>query len=228
MLSLEQVRALEDRVEKAVAYIATIREENAELRRRLGEAEARNGENQSFIDEAAEELAAAEEKANAAEAAAVEARAASATAEAARQAAESRAEAAASRSGQLEAHFRELETKALDLANRAEAAEAKAAEFASRVEEYRRDQSRIEEGIVHALEKLDTFEDLILSQAGTPSSEQPATQEQPPEASIAVKSAPADISAEERTAEDPTPTASEAPEAKPQATGPAEIQLDIF
>ena len=61
MISLEQVRALEDRVEKAVAYIAQLRGENAELERRLPR-------RKSFIDEAANELAASEEKLQAAEA----------------------------------------------------------------------------------------------------------------------------------------------------------------
>ena len=66
VISLEQVRALEDRVEKAVAYISSLREEGAELGRRLAEA-------QSFIDDAANELSASEAKLSASEAKAEEA-----------------------------------------------------------------------------------------------------------------------------------------------------------
>lgn len=41
MLSLEQVRSLEDRVEKALSYIDELTEENASLRERLGGYESR-------------------------------------------------------------------------------------------------------------------------------------------------------------------------------------------
>jgi chromosome segregation ATPase len=154
MISLEQVRALEGRVERAVSYIASLREEGAELRRRLAEA-------QSFIDEAANELAAAEQKFLDAEKRAV-------AAEALRQAEGGR--------------MREYESRLSDMAERVAAAESKAAELGARAEEYRRDQAKIEEGIVHALEKLDSFEDLVLGQA----SAEPA----PVGSGIAVKAAP--------------------------------------
>ena len=85
MISVEQVRALEERVEKAVAYIAALKSENAALRRDL-------------------------------------------------EIARSGAAKAATRIGELEA-----------------AAEA-----------YRHEQAGIEEGIMHALQKLDAFEDLVL------------------------------------------------------------------
>jgi FtsZ-binding cell division protein ZapB len=85
MISVEQVRALEERVEKAVAFIAALKHENSELREEL--------------DVARQELA-----------------------------------------------------KALSRASELEAA----------AEAYRRDQASIEEGIVHALRKLDAFEDLVL------------------------------------------------------------------
>ncbi len=137
MISLEQVRALEDRVEKAVAYISSLREEGAELRRRLAEA-------QSFIDEAANELAAAEEKTLAAE---------------------KRAEDAEARRLAEAEQVREVESRLSDMAERVAAAETRAAELSARAEEYRKDQAKIEEGIVHALEKLDSFEDLVLAKA---------------------------------------------------------------
>jgi chromosome segregation ATPase len=85
MISVEQVHALEERVEKAVAYISELKQENAGLRREL---------------------------------------------EGARLAAEKSA--------------------------------ARAAELESAAEAFRRDQASIEEGIVHALRKLDAFEDLVL------------------------------------------------------------------
>jgi len=130
VVSLEQVRALESRVEKAVSYIAALRTENAELRRRVED-------EQSFIDEAAAELE---------------------TGESARAAAESRAAELERALAEAEARFAEAETRFAE-------AEARASELAGRIEEYKRDQGRIEEGIVHALEKLDSFEDLILGQA---------------------------------------------------------------
>ncbi len=148
MISLEQVRALEDRVEKAVAYIAALRSENAELERRLSEDKTR-------VDEA---LAAAEARA--------------AAAEAKLSAALSKAEeAAAARDAALE-RIREFEVRLSDMAERVAAAEARAAEISARADEYRKDQARIEEGIIHALEKLDSFEDMILSQP-VESSKQP-------------------------------------------------------
>ena len=164
MVSLEQVRALEDRVEKAVSYIAGLREEGAELRRRLAET-------QSFIDDAANALAAAEEKAHAAEEMTV--------------AAERRAEAAEAQRKVDAAQAREIESRLSDMAERVAAAETRAAELSARAEEYRKDQAKIEEGIVHALEKLDSFEDLVLAQAETPEEETG-----PSDSGIAVKIAP--------------------------------------
>ncbi|MBL8967167.1 MAG: cell division protein ZapB [Spirochaetaceae bacterium] len=88
MISVEQVRALEERVEKAIAYIAALRAENGELRRGLEKAEGDLGR-----------------------------------------------------------------------------AESRAAELEAAAETFRHDQARIEEGIVHALEKLDAFEDLVVRAA---------------------------------------------------------------
>jgi chromosome segregation ATPase len=193
MVSLEQVRALEARVEKVVSYIATLREENAELGRRVGEADA-------FIDSAAAELEAAEQ---------------------ARDAAVKRAAAA-------EARIEELQALVARASERAAAAESKAAALASSAEEYRMDQVRIEEGIIHALEKLDSFEDLLLSQAAP---EAPSQAEAPRPAELAareegieVKVAPAPV--EELDAEPETePAAAAEGEAEPV---PAENELDIF
>jgi chromosome segregation ATPase len=159
MLSLEQVRALEERVERAVAYIGSLREENAELKRRLAEAEA-------FSDEASTELGEAE----------------------------SARDAALARILELETAFAEAETRAAGAVSTLRAAE-------ERAEEFRRDQARIEEGIVHALQKLDAFEDLILS----------------PPAGPAAEAAP------ERQRRKPPAASAAAPE-----SGPAENELDIF
>lgn len=146
MVSLEQVRALEDRVEKAVAYIAALRSENADMERRLSEYK-------SLADGAAAaseaRAAEAEGRANAAEAKRAAAEAAADEARAARDAALTR--------------IREFEARVTDMAERVAAAETRAAEISARADEYRKDQARIEEGIIHALEKLDSFEDLVLS-----------------------------------------------------------------
>jgi len=166
VISLEQVHALEARVEKAVSYIATLRGENAELRRHAEE-------DKSFIDEASAEL-----------------------------------EAAESARGAAEARVAELERKVAET-------EAKAAELAARIDEYRRDQARIEEGIVHALEKLDSFEDLILGQVPPPS----PRRESPPESSV-----PSEVA----TASTPSGQAeSAAAPAGPENHG-GDAELDIF
>jgi chromosome segregation ATPase len=160
MVSLEQVRALEDRVEKAVAYIAALRSENAELERRLSEGKAVADD----ISAAAErKVADAELRAKAAEA-----RLAAAESEA--------GEAAAARDAAL-GRVREFEARVTDMAERVAAAETRAAEIGARADEYRKDQARIEEGIIHALEKLDSFEDLVLSR---PVGGEPAVGVDPP------------------------------------------------
>ena len=186
MISLEQVRALEDRVERAVSYIAKLREEGADLGRRLAEA-------QSFIDEAATELAAAEAKLSASETQIEEAVEKALAADMRAEAAEARLDASESKAAEAVAtRIREFESRIADMAERVAAAETRAAELSARAEEYRRDQAKIEEGIVHALQKLDTFEDLVLSQAASsPESATQAAREPAVEASgIAVKAAP--------------------------------------
>ena len=106
MISVEQIRALEERIEKAIAYIGSLRDENADLSSKLAES--------------AEALGRAEARAVQAEAG---------------------LSLAVARASQAEVRARDLEEAAAD---------------------FRRDQLRIEEGIVHALEKLDAFEDLVL------------------------------------------------------------------
>lgn len=134
MVSLEQIRALEARVEKAVELIEKLRRENAELERRLIEAagvekqvKSSYSELESKIDASIRSALEAEEKASA-----WEVKATSAEAEM--------------------AVFRD----------RALAAEHRVSELEARAEELRKDQSRIEEGLTHALRKLDEFEDMVM------------------------------------------------------------------
>lgn len=144
MLSVEQVRALEGRVEKALAYISSLRTENADLRARLGKAEGDLG------------LAA-----------------------------------------------------------------ARAAELEAAAESFRRDQARIEEGIVHALEKLDAFEDLVIRAAEPSPREAPAADRRPAPAAqqAAVPSAPAREAAPAPAA--PQAAAPAAPSLRETASAPA-------
>jgi chromosome segregation ATPase len=162
MVSLEQIRALEARVEKAVVLIDKLRRENAELEQRLIEASrseeqvkaayselerktqtsirlASNSE--ARIGELANRLQEAEEKAKSAELKAAEADERAAAMERKAQAAEAENTA-----------YRE----------RALAAEHKSADLEAKAEELRREQSRIEDGLAHALQKLDAFEDLVM------------------------------------------------------------------
>jgi chromosome segregation ATPase len=210
VISLEQVRALEDRVEKAVAYISSLREEGAELGRRLAEA-------QSFIDDAANELSAAEAKLSASEAKAEEA-------VAKLSAAEARAEAAeAQRQSDLK-RVREVEAALADMSERVAAAETKAAELSSRAEEYRKDQAKIEEGIVHALEKLDSFEDLVLGQGAASAKAVVAAK------TIATEKSPSEETAVKAPVEEPKPE-TEGVAVKAEGEGSAGIvenELDIF
>jgi len=122
MITVEQIRALEDRIEKALAFIAGLKAEIAELR--------------SGLDRSVAERLEAEKRAD-------------------------------------EAALRVLELE-----------EAAAA--------FRKDQQRIEEGIVHALGKLDAFEDLVLHREVTAeSTPEPAPQSAPAPAARAATPAPA-------------------------------------
>lgn len=137
MISVEQVRALEERVEQAVAYISELRQENAGLKR-------------------------------------------------------------------------ELEGARLE----AEKSAARAAELEAAAESFRRDQASIEEGIMHALRKLDAFEDLVLK-AGEHASRPEARAQASEEAAQPVRG-----TMESRTGSAP-------PEAAPQAVPAAKPGKDI-
>ncbi len=155
MISLEQIRALEARVEKAVVLIRELRGENEGLARRLAEAQSRQGaaESRSAELEARVEVLARRE---------AEGQTALQAAEARASAFEARTAVAEAKIPELSARLSEREARAIALEEKAARAEARAFELENRAEELRREQARIEEGIVHALEKLDAFEDLVL------------------------------------------------------------------
>jgi FtsZ-binding cell division protein ZapB len=148
MISVEQVRALEERVEKAVAYIAALKSENAALRRELDSAQAEAGR-----------------------------------------------------------------------------ASARAAELEASAEAYRHDQASIEEGIMHALKKLDAFEDLVLKvESSSKPQAQPETAEQPQARPQQHANAPANLktSPNPPIAHDATPLPPQpAPHVSPVAPTPA-------
>jgi DNA repair exonuclease SbcCD ATPase subunit len=137
MVSLEQIHALEARVEKAVLLIEKLRKENAELEQRLVEA--------SLGDERLRE---AEQKYSAAALKATEADERAA-------ALDKKAQAAEAENTALRERVAQAEQKAVEF-------EAKAAEFEAKAEQLKHEQSRIEEGLSHALDKLDAFEDLVM------------------------------------------------------------------
>jgi len=134
MVSLEQIRALESRVEKAVTLIDKLRRENAELEQRLVEASRSADEAKAAYSEL-----------------------------------ESRSAASLRMTSETETTIDELRAKlqAAEAENassreRTIAAEQKSFDLESKAEELKREQSRIEEGLTHALQKLDAFEDLVM------------------------------------------------------------------
>lgn len=170
MASLEQIRALEARVEKAVGLIGKLRKENAELEERLMEASRSEEQTKSAFSEL--ERKAAVSARNAAEAAGQvdELLESAQEAEEKTKNAELRAAEAEERAATLERKAQASESEIAAYRERALAAEHKVAELESRVEDMKREQSRIEEGLVHALGKLDAFEDLVMG-ISTPAGE---------------------------------------------------------
>ncbi|MFZ2635809.1 MAG: hypothetical protein WBH97_00570 [Rectinemataceae bacterium] len=162
MVSLEQIRALEARVEKAVVLIDRLRKENAGLELRLAEV-SRSQEQSKAESVELERKAAVSARAAAESAARLDELVAKARAAEDRIAeADLRAADAEERAAAFERKAVAAEAEVASYRERALAAERKASELDSRAEELRRDQSRIEEGLVHALEKLDAFEDLVM------------------------------------------------------------------
>ncbi|HPB06892.1 MAG TPA: hypothetical protein PK775_09115 [Rectinema sp.] len=162
MLNLEQVRALEARVEKAVVLITKLRQENADLESQLAditraeellrnqnaELERQNAAQIRLVTEISEKLESlsthvkeAEEKLAQAELKAAEAEERAATMERKAQGAEEEI-----------ARYRD----------RALSAERRIAEMEAKAEELKSEQDKIEQGLIQALSKLDSFEDMVL------------------------------------------------------------------
>jgi len=152
MVSLEQIHALEARVEKAVLLIEKLRKENAELEQRLVEASRSEESLREAYSKLESNSAGSLESAKLSESRLLELQAALAEAEEKHIAAELRASEIESKVAAETAACRE----------RALIAEQKASELETKAEQLRHEQSRIEEGLTHALEKLDAFEDLVM------------------------------------------------------------------
>lgn len=100
---------------------------------------------------------------------------------------------------------------------------ARAAELERTIEEFRRDQNRIEQGILHALERLNAFEDAVLESAAAPAAKaasraapedaRPAPQPKAP-SSVAPESASSAASESASAAKDGAAPAPKAPEAE--------------
>ncbi len=155
MVSLEQIRALEARVEKAVVLIDKLRRENAELEQRLIEA----SRSEEQVKAAYSEL---ERKSTASLRTASDSEALIQDLNARLAAAEERVKTAEGRVKTAEERVKDAEAENASYRDRTLAAERKSADLESKAEELQREQSRIEEGLTHALQKLDAFEDLVM------------------------------------------------------------------
>lgn len=162
MVSLEQIRALEARVEKAVGLIEKLRKENANLEQSLIEA----SRSQESISAAYSEL---EHRAGTSIRIAQESGVVIGSLNAKIADFQSIIDDAELRALSAEEKIEGFKKKALDAEaevaqyrNKALAAEQKAHELETRAEELRLEQSRIEEGLTHALQKLDAFEDMVM------------------------------------------------------------------
>lgn len=220
MVSLEQIRALEARVEKAVVLIDKLRRENAELEQNLAEA-YRNEEQLKAACSELELKAGAASSAAAADAAAVaEAKARSLELEQKFQSAEQRVKDAELKAAEAEERLASAERKAqaaeaesVIYRDRALAAEHHAAELESRAEELRREQSRIEEGLSSALRKLDDFEDFVMGIS--------APAQAPEAASDAVPRAePEAVAPESEQGDDKVEVVDQSPSTAPAQTDP--------
>lgn len=162
MVSLEQIRALEARVEKAVVLIDKLRRENAELEQKLIDATRAEEQVRNAYSELERKTALsvrlASESSSRIEELTIKAREADERAKEA----ELRAAEAAERAAAFERKANAAEAEVASYRDRALAAEHRAAELESHAEELRKEQARIEDGLVHALEKLDAFEDLVM------------------------------------------------------------------
>lgn len=162
MVSLEQIRALEARVEKAVVLIDKLRRENAELEQRLVEASRSDEQVKSAYSELERKTSASLRSASESAARIEDLASKLAEAENKVKDAELRAAEAEERAAALDRKAQAAEAENAAYRDRALAAEHRSADLESKAEELKKEQSRIEEGLSHALEKLDAFEDLVM------------------------------------------------------------------
>jgi hypothetical protein len=188
MINLDQIRALEGRIEKAVALIKELRSAKASLASELSEtqgwlaaSEKRGAELESRIEVLSAKEAQHLEtlRASGERLAVSEARAALA---------EAKIVDLENRLAQSDAEVAKLQEKAAD-------SEYRILELEEKTEEFRIEQQRIEESITSALGKLDAFEDL-LAEKDRDAVADPVWDESPPEAPL-----PADADAPEEHSE---------------------------
>ncbi|HWR11450.1 MAG TPA: hypothetical protein VN445_06490 [Rectinemataceae bacterium] len=161
-MSLEQIRALEARVEKAVVLIDKLRRENAELEQRLIEASRSEEQVKAAYSELERKTAASVRMASESEAMTADLSARLKAAEEKAAGAELKAAEADERAAVMERKAQAAEAENASYRDRALAAERKSFDLESKAEELKREQSRIEEGLTHALQKLDAFEDMVM------------------------------------------------------------------
>lgn len=162
MLNLEQIRALEARVEKAVVLITKLRQENADQERRLADASKTEELLRSQKAELERQLAAQARIATESSARLESLMARVKEAEERAAQAELKAADAEERAAAMERKAQAAEDEIAHYRDRALTAEQRVADLESKAEELKAEQERIEQGLVQALSKLDSFEDMVL------------------------------------------------------------------
>lgn len=162
MVSLEQIRALEARVEKAVTLIEKLRKENAALEQNLMEVSRSEEQTRAAYSELERKAGASVRQASESAAKIEELESRVREAEQKAKDAELRAAESEDKAAALERKAQAAESEAGTYRERALAAEHRAGDLEARAEDLKKEQSRIEEGLVHALDKLDAFEDLVM------------------------------------------------------------------
>ena len=111
---------------------------------------------------------------------------------------------------------------------------ARAVDLERTIEEFRRDQNRIEQGILHALERLNAFEDAVLESAAAPAAKAAANPARPtvsvvPEAARSAPQPEAPSSVAPEAAESAaSESASSAKDGAAPAPEASEAELEIF
>ena len=162
MVSLEQIRALEARVEKAVTLIEKLRKENAVLEQNLMEVSRSEEQTKAAYAELERKAGASIRQASESAAQIEELQARVKEAEQKAKDAELRAAESQERAAAFERKANVAEAEAATYRERALAAEHRVNELEARAEDLKKEQARIEEGLVHALDKLDAFEDMVM------------------------------------------------------------------